>query len=145
MHELRAIKLMFEKPQNTRSVIDSLTIKVHISPCSFDTREVVTIINSETVRVEFRKPIKTRRGDQIDIEVEAKNIKFYKFLKFDDAQKIPSNPHFQCIVASRPKLDGKLYFISELEYGPQVMNVARKGRPSYVQKQRNRFPSNNWG
>ena len=89
-----------------------------MSPSGLDFSENIQIVNSESVRVEFRRVIKARRGDTVDIEVEAKNIELYKFLQFDETCPMPANPHFDISISSIPKL-GKLYFISEIEYGPQ--------------------------
>lgn len=113
--------------------INSLFIKAHVSPSGFDTTENVQIVNSESVRVEFRKTIKVRRGDSLDIEAEARHIEFYKFLQFDESCPMPANPHFSICISSSPR-QGKLYFISEIEYGPQ-------DRPKFApQKFRNRNP-----
>lgn len=128
-HEIKAIKLSFQGPVSDKSVIKNVTIKAHVSPSGFNLQERIEIANSLEVKVPFSRVIKARRGDLIDIEVEARNMRYYRFLQFDEACVLPLNRHFQCFVSSRPKC-GKLYFIKEVEYGPQnqrsVLNINRR-------------------
>lgn len=124
-HQIKTIKLLFDKPTNSKNMIESLTIKVHVHPSGFKTQEVLSMINSEIVHVELKQPVNIRLGDLIDIEAEAKNVRFQRFLQFNDVCHVPSNPHFQCCIASRPKV-AKLYFISDVEYGPQPQSKVAK-------------------
>lgn len=118
-HEIRALKLRFEKPENDRSMIGSMTITIRVLPSGFSTYENLQIVNSESARVEFKKNIRVRRGEIVYIKAEARDVRFYRFLQFDEAYKLPfPNPHFQYNLSSKPD-HPKQYFINEVEYGPQ--------------------------
>lgn len=125
-HVLKAITLTFERPLTERCCIGCLTINVHVHPSDFRTFEKIQVVRSEIVRVEFKKTIKVRRGDMVDIEAEARSIVSYKFLQYDETGPMPANHHFTSSISSVPKI-GKLYFISEIEYGPQDINTVNKG------------------
>ena len=117
-HEIKAIRLRFEKTLPAESCIKSVSIKVQVSPNGFRFKQSVQIVDSESVLIEFRKVIRTREGNIVDIEVEAKNSELCKFFQFDETCPMSANPHFNISVSSLPK-QGKLFFISEIEYGTQ--------------------------
>ena len=136
-HEIQAIKLTFERPLSTKSCIKRVLINVHVKPSEFNFHENVQIVNSESVHIKFTKTVKARRGDIVNITVEAKNIEGYKFLQFDETYHMSANPHFDISISSVPKL-GKLYFISEIEYGPQEFQECRVPKfPPKNRKDRN--------
>ncbi|XP_054714892.1 uncharacterized protein LOC129224464 [Uloborus diversus] len=126
-HQITAVKLVFQEPVTAKSRIGYLVLRIFVFPSGFRHEEHIRIQNSSEVTVKLKKIALAKNGDIVRIEADAKEVENYKFYQFDPNKPSVMGAPFECTIASMPKWE-KLYFISEVHYGPQKQGMLRKKR-----------------